>query len=101
MFIQHIWVPAGYAGSRNQLELRVSGFDGIIELGESAVVTPGSIKEIFVPDLDILEFKRLGMTVGSALSAPIGIGSAGYILDFVQGILDVRGEIGRASCRER
>src|ERR1700756_2016898 len=93
MLVDDVRGPASHRGGRNDLEIRVYSLDRIIELSEPPVVTAGSVKEIFIPDLNILQRERFRMTVGSSLSSPSGIGTADHILDFIQCILHVRRQI--------
>ena len=56
-------------------------------MGEAAVVTSATVKEIFVADFDITQRERLGMAVFHTLRAPFGIRIAGYVFNLVQCIL--------------
>src|SRR5260370_7207295 len=101
VLVDYIWRPAGDTGCRDHLKIRVSSLDRIVELGEASIVAPGSVKEIFVSDFDILERERRWMTVRGALRAPSGVGAAGEILDFIQGILYVWCQVRNESAIQR
>ena len=75
-------------------EVRVFRFDGVVELGKTAVVASRFVKPIFVADLHVGKFEGGGMAVFGALSAPLGPGVAGDVFDFVERILHVRLEGG-------
>src|SRR5258708_12818750 len=89
VLVDYIWRPAGDTGCRDHLKIRVSSLDRIVELGEASIVAPGSVKEIFVSDFDILERERRWMTFPGALRAPNRGRPPGNISIFFQALLHV------------
>ena len=68
--------------------------DRLEELREAAVVGAGFVEPVLVADLDVVQRERRGMAVLGALRAPLGVGVAGYVLDFIERILYVGLELG-------
>ena len=93
MVVDDIWANALNRHGRNDLKMRVFGFDCFMELRVSSVVTAGPVEEILVADLHVSQRKRLGMPVLRANSAPFRVRSTGYVRDLVECILHVRIEI--------
>ena len=78
----------------DDLQLRIFGLDGVVELGEAFFVAAWTAVEIvFVADFDVGELEGFGVAVGGAAGAPVGAGVAGDVLDFIEGVLDVGLEV--------
>src|SRR5215469_6125052 len=97
MLVVYIGRTTGHRGGRHDLKIRIVLPDGIEELGKSAIITPRSVKEVFVPDLYISQREWRRMAIGCALRSPRCTGASGDVLNFIESILDIRLEGGAGS----
>jgi hypothetical protein len=93
VFIKNIRGPASDAGGGNHLKFGIGRFDRVVELSKTTIIIAGTVEEVFVADLDVLNTKRLRMAICRALCSPVSIGSAGSVFDFIDGILYVRRQV--------
>ena len=73
----------------DHLEVWVLRLDCLVELSIPAVVSPGAVEIVFVADLHVAQGERRRMPVARAHRAPLGVGSAGDVLDLLQPLLYV------------
>src|SRR3979490_3229970 len=93
MFVNDIRGSSSNAGRRDNLEIRICSFDCIVKLSKSAIVTSGSIEEILVSDFHVFQGKWCRVTISGAFCAPSGGCVTCYILNFIEGIVNIGNQI--------